>query len=120
MFKKLRRQIMRGVTTGFASLTFYSASRLFVQDKKNSLPKVGGNLFGLYLLGKMLLSLIPEYLSYYKKDFHPHDIDYTDIVNDWKKILAEDYAMPSFAEDAAALQAHPVAAPVGKATLRYS
>ena len=97
--EKLRRQIMRGVTTGFASLTFYSASRLFLQDKKKSLPKVGGNIFGFYLLAKMLITLLPEYLSYYKKDFHPHEIDYTDIVNYWKRALAEEYAMPSFAED---------------------
>lgn len=47
---RLRRMIMRSVTAGFASLTFYSASQLFLQDKKNSMPKIGGNLFGLYLL----------------------------------------------------------------------
>ncbi len=47
---RLRRMIMRSVTAGFASLTFYSTSQLFLQDKKNSMPKIGGNLFGLYLL----------------------------------------------------------------------
>ncbi|NNH34823.1 metal-dependent hydrolase [Acinetobacter sp. NIPH 2377] len=78
---KIRRMIMRSVTTGFASLTFYSATRLFLQDKAKSLPKVGGNVFGLYLLGKMFIQLLPEYLSYFKADFHPSDIDYTKIVN---------------------------------------
>ena len=39
---------MRSVTTGFASLAFYGTTRLFWQDKWNSLPKIGGNLFGLY------------------------------------------------------------------------
>lgn len=93
---KIRRMIMRSVTTGFASLTFYSATRLFLQDKAKSLPKVGGNVFGLYLLGKMFIQLLPEYLSYFKADFHPSEIDYTKIVNYWKERLAEDYHMKSF------------------------
>lgn len=93
---KIRRMIMRSVTTGFASLTFYSATRLFLQDKAKSLPKVGGNIFGLYLLGKMFVQLMPEYLSYFKTDFHPSEIDYSKMVNYWKKHLAEDYKMKSF------------------------
>ena len=93
---KIRRMIMRSVTTGFASLTFYSATRLFLQDKAKSLPKVGGNFFGLYLLGKMFIQLLPEYLSYFKADFHPSEIDYTKIVNYWKERLAEDYQLESF------------------------
>ncbi len=87
---------MRSVTTGFASLTFYSASRLFLQDQKKSLPKVGGNLFGVYLLGKMLLQMFPEYLSYYKKDFHPAETDYSQIIQYWKKRMAEEYQLDSF------------------------
>lgn len=93
---KIRRMIMRSVTTGFASLTFYSATRLFLQDKKKSLPKVGGNIFGFYLLGKMFLQLAPEYLAYFKADFHPSEIDYTKLVVYWKQRLAEDYQVESF------------------------
>ncbi|OTG68709.1 metal-dependent hydrolase [Acinetobacter sp. ANC 4470] len=93
---KIRRMIMRSVTTGFASLTLYSATRLFLQDKKKSLPKVGGNIFGFYLLGKMFLQLAPEYLSYFKSDFHPSEIDYTKLVSYWKQRLAEDYQVESF------------------------
>ena len=96
---KVRRSIMRNVTTGFASLTFYSASRLFIQDRRKSLPKVGGNVYGLYLIGKMLIELLPEYLSYYKKDFHPSEIDYTDIVNFWKAKLADEYQIEAFQEE---------------------
>jgi uncharacterized protein len=96
---KIRKMIMRSVTTGFASLTFYSASRLFMQDRKKSLPKVGGNLFGGYLLAKMLIQMLPEYLSYYKKDFHPSEIDYTEIVQYWKVRLAEDYQLESFQKE---------------------
>jgi predicted metal-dependent hydrolase len=93
---KIRKMIMRSVTTGFASLTFYSASRLFLQDQKKSLPKVGGNLFGVYLLGKMLLQMFPEYLSYYKKDFHPAETDYSQVIQYWKKRMAEEYQLDSF------------------------
>lgn len=93
---KIRRMIMRSVTTGFASLTLYSATRLFLQDKKKSLPKVGGNIFGFYLLGKMFLQLTPEYLAYFKTDFHPSEIDYTKLIRDWKQRLAEDYQVESF------------------------
>lgn len=93
---KIRRMIMRSVTTGFASLTLYSATKLFMQDRKKSLPKIGGNVFGLYLLAKMLIQMLPEYLSYYQKDFHPADIDYSKIVLYWKERLAEDYQVESF------------------------
>ena len=93
---KIRRMIMRSVTTGFASLTLYSATKLFMQDRKKSLPKIGGNIFGLYLLAKMLIQMFPEYLSYYQKDFHPADIDYSKIVQYWKGRLAEDYQIESF------------------------
>ncbi len=93
---KIRRMIMRSVTTGFASLTLYSATRLFLQDKKKSLPKVGGNIFGFYLLGKMFLQLAPEYLAYFKRDFHPSEIDYTKLICYWKQRLAEDYQVESF------------------------
>ena len=93
---KIRRMIMRSVTTGFASLTLYSATKLFMQDRKKSLPKIGGNIFGLYLLAKMLIQMLPEYLSYYQKGFHPTDIDYSKIVLYWKERLAEDYQVESF------------------------
>ena len=90
---------MRSVTTAFASLTFYSASRLFVQDWRKSVPKVSANLYGIYLIAKMLIELIPEYLCYYKASFHPAEIDYTDIVHYWKQKLAVEYQHESFQED---------------------
>ena len=96
---KIRRMIMRSVTTGFASLTLYSATRLFLQDKKKSLPKLGGNIFGLYLLAKMFVQLLPEYLSYYKTNFHPSDIDYTQLLKYWKSRLAEDYQLEGFQQE---------------------
>ena len=98
---RIRRLLMRSVTTGFASLTFYATSRLVWQDKWKSLPKVGGNLFGIYLLVKMLIQLIPEYLSYYQADFHPAKHDYTKLVNYWKARMADEYGMISFQEETA-------------------
>lgn len=96
--QKLRKRVMRGVTTGFASLTFYSFSRLYMQDKWKSLPKIGGNISGLYLIVKMLIQLTPEYLSYYKDDFNPAEIDYSKEVNYWKNRLANDYGVSAFQE----------------------
>jgi len=95
--------IMRSVTTGFASLTFYSTSRLFWQDRNKSLLKVKGNLFGGYLLMKMLIQLAPEYLSYYRPSFHPATHDYSQIVNYWKQRLVEDYQMKEFLIEAEAV-----------------
>ena len=96
---RVRRMIMRSVTTGFASLTFYSATRLFLQDRKKSLAKVGGNIFGLYLLIKMFVQLAPEYLSYFKKDFHSSSHDYSTIVEVWKTRLANEYQLESFQQE---------------------
>ena len=96
---RTRRTVMRNVTTGFASLTFYSATRLFMQDWRKSVPKVTQNLYGIYMISKMLISLIPEYLSYYKADFHPDEIDYSKIVAYWKEKLADEYGMESFQEE---------------------
>lgn len=100
---RTRRAVMRNVTTGFASLTFYSATRLFMQDWRKSVPKVIQNVHGIYMISKMLISLIPEYLSYYKADFHPDEIDYSKIVTYWKEKLADEYGMESFQEET-----HPV------------
>lgn len=94
--QKLRKRVMRGVTTGFASLTFYSFSQLFLQDKWKSLPKIGGNVLGIYLIAKMFVQLLPEYLSYYKDDFNPAEIDYSKEVSYWKNRLANEYQLSEF------------------------
>jgi predicted metal-dependent hydrolase len=49
------------------------------------------NVFGMYLLGKMFIQLIPEYLSYYQADFHPAKHDYTKLVNYWKARMADEW-----------------------------
>jgi hypothetical protein len=44
----------------------------------------------------MFIQLTPEYLSYYKAEFHPSEIDYSQIVKYWKERLADEYQMESF------------------------
>ncbi len=56
-----------GVLLQGLQVLLFGTTRLFWQDKWKSLPKIGGNLFGLYLLAKMLIQLTPEYFAYYKK-----------------------------------------------------
>lgn len=84
---KTRRTAMRYVTTGFASLTFYSFSRLFWQDRRNSLPKVAANALGIFKLAKMLLVLIPEYLAYFREDFHPNEKNVDKLLAKWRDRL---------------------------------
>ena len=48
---------------------------------------------------QMFIQLLPEYLSYFKADFHPSEIDYTKIVNYWKERLVEDYQLESFEQE---------------------
>lgn len=91
--QRLRRRVMQRVTGGFFSLAVYSTGRLLMQDKWNSLAQIKGNLLGGYLLLKMLVQLLPEYLSYYKADFHPSQNDYSTELEYWKQHLAEHYQM---------------------------
>ena len=47
----------------------------------------------------MFIQLIPEYLSYYKADFHPAKHDYTKLVNYWNARMVDEYRMVSFQEE---------------------
>ncbi|AXI03546.1 metal-dependent hydrolase [Aquirhabdus parva] len=86
---KVRRQVMLSVTTGFASLVAYSTWRLFWQDRRNSLFALRGNLRGVAFLGHMFITLVPEYLDYFKADFHPAKRDRTALLDHWRKYLDE-------------------------------
>ena len=86
---KVRRQVMLSVTTGFASLVAYSTWRLFWQDRRNSLFALRGNLRGVAFLGHMFITLVPEYLDYFKADFHPTKRDRTALLDHWRKYLDE-------------------------------
>lgn len=94
-----RKKVMRLLTPGFINMIAYATARLFWQDRKQSLPQVKANLAGLYRLTRMLLTLIPEYLSYYRADFHPGQLDVTDLLNTWRaKLGHHPYSIEGFKE----------------------
>ena len=101
---RIRRTSMRYVTTGFASLTFYSFSRLFWQDWRNSLPQVKANAVGIFKLAKMLVSLVPDYLSYFREDFHPNEKNVDALLAEWREKLGSvQYHVEGFEQPASQL-----------------
>lgn len=99
---KIRRQTMLSVTSAFGSLVAYSTWRLMWQDRKNtlySLKGMAGNVRGALLLARMFVALTPEWLSYFKADFHPNQRDSTALLNKWRAYL--DQTMPPQAPVAA-------------------
>lgn len=99
---KTRRTAMRYVTTGFASLTFYSFSRLFWQDRRHSLPKIRANAVGIFRLARMLVALTPEYLAYFREDFHPNEKNVDRLLAKWRARLgSEQYHVEGFVPDPA-------------------
>jgi predicted metal-dependent hydrolase len=86
---KVRRQTMLSLTPGFLSMIATATAQLFWQDRRNSLPRVRDNLRGLRMLGQMMATLVPEYLDYFKADFHPAKRDRTALLAVWRQRLAE-------------------------------
>ncbi|MFZ3192478.1 MAG: metal-dependent hydrolase [Moraxellaceae bacterium] len=85
---KVRRQIMLSITPAFFSLIGSSMARLFWQDRRTSVPRVRDNLRGLWIMTKMGVTLVPEYLEYFKADFHPAQRDRTQLLDQWRERLA--------------------------------
>ncbi len=99
---KVRRSVMLSVTSAFASLVAFSAWRLMWQDRRQSIYSVKGmvgNVRGALLLGRMLVALSPEWLAYFKADFHPNQRDSTALLTQWRAYL--DQTMPPAAAVAA-------------------
>jgi predicted metal-dependent hydrolase len=86
---KVRRQTMLSLTPGFLSMIATATAQLFWQDRRNSLPRVRDNLRGLRMLGQMMATLVPEYIDYFKADFHPAKRDRTALLAVWRQRLAE-------------------------------
>lgn len=84
---KVRRQTMLSLTPGFLSMIATATTQLFWQDRRNSLPRIRDNLRGATMLGKMLITLVPEYLDYFKADFHPAQRDRTALLTAWRQRL---------------------------------
>ncbi|MEC7121342.1 MAG: metal-dependent hydrolase [Pseudomonadota bacterium] len=85
---KIRRQVMLSITPAFLSLIGNSTARLFWQDRRASIPRVRDNLRGLLIMAKMGITLFPEYLEYFKADFHPAQRDRTQLLDEWRARLS--------------------------------
>lgn len=73
-----RRRSMRTISLGFISSTALMTADLLWQDRQHSLYKprqLWANLKDLGILGHMFVSLLPDYLAFYRQDFHPAQID---------------------------------------------
>lgn len=79
-----RRRSMRTITVGFISSTTLMTADLLWQDRINSLyhPKqLFKNIAALCGLGMMMIRLLPEYLAFYRADFHPAQIKQQDLLD---------------------------------------
>jgi len=81
-----RRRSMRTITLGFLLGNATVTGHLLWQDRKASLGSVSAVLHNLRDLGRILhlmITVLPEYLAFYRKDFHPSQIDHSDLLVDW-------------------------------------
>jgi predicted metal-dependent hydrolase len=86
-----RRRSMRTITLGFLSSNIIMTSTLLWQDRQHSLFKprqLCRNIKDLGLFAHMAISLLPEYLAFYKANFHPSEIDQTALLVKGKEFLA--------------------------------
>ena len=85
-----RRRSMRTITIGFLTSNALMTGHLLWQDRKHSLGNIkqlGLNVRDLGLLTHMVVCLLPEYLAFYRKDFHPAQIDQTELLTHWRREL---------------------------------
>lgn len=85
-----RRRSMRTISMGFILSNTVMTSHLLWQDRKHSLgnpSQIWRNLQGLGTIAHMMISLLPEYLAFYKADFHPSQIDHTELLAHWREEL---------------------------------
>ncbi len=85
-----RRRSMRTITIGFLTSNAMMTGHLLWQDRKHSLGNIKQlwlNVRDLGLLTHMVLSLLPEYLAFYREGFHPAQIDQTRLLTHWRRDL---------------------------------
>ncbi len=85
-----RRRSMRTITIGFLTSNAMMTGHLLWQDRKHSLGSLKQlwlNARDLGLLAHMAVSLLPEYLAFYRQDFHPAQIDQTASLTHWRREL---------------------------------
>jgi predicted metal-dependent hydrolase len=86
-----RRRSMRMVSLGFMLGVTSMTGLLLKQDRKNSFANLGKmalNLRDAYYLAALILRTLPDYLAFYRADFHPNDIDHRHLITTWQQKLA--------------------------------
>jgi len=81
-----RRRSMRTISFGFLISNATMTADLMWQDRKNSLGNVKNlakNARDLGLILHLMVSIFPEYLAFYRADFHPKQIDHTPLLRQW-------------------------------------
>ncbi|AXI04715.1 metal-dependent hydrolase [Aquirhabdus parva] len=87
-----RRRSMRTISLGFIISNTVMTSQLLWQNRKQSLgsvKQIWANLQGVGTLAHMMVSLLPEYLAFYKESFHPSEIDHTPLLARWREELVK-------------------------------
>jgi len=86
-----RRRSMRTVSLGFVMGVATMTGNLLWQDRKASLGSPRKLLLNIrdavYLLD-LVVSTLPDYLAFYKADFHPDDTDHAALIARWRQALA--------------------------------
>lgn len=73
----------------FAYLSVYGTARLLWMDRQQALRHPLELLHSAAQLTHMAVTLLPEYLDYYRADFHPAQRARTALLNHWRTRLAE-------------------------------
>lgn len=87
-----RRRSMRTITIGFIIGITLMTAHLLWQDRKNSLYKPNElmkNITVFLGLILMMIRLSPEYLAFYRADFHPFQIDQNDLLEKGRALILE-------------------------------
>lgn len=82
----LRKRFMRMITLSFSSRMTYLTLQLLWQDKQGRL-QIKAHLQGLKTIAALVRQILPEYLAYYKDDFHPNQIDSQELTRFWTQQL---------------------------------
>ena len=84
-----RRRSMRTVSLGFALGVAGLTGRLIWHDRQHSLhPRHwGSNLRDVAVLMALVVWILPEYLRFYRADFHPDQTDHHGLIANWQARL---------------------------------
>lgn len=84
------RRSMRTISVGFILGNARVTGHLLWQDRKNSLGNIKNllkNLRDIGLLAHMVVTLFPEYIAFYFKNFHPSQINHQHLLKKWTVAL---------------------------------